>query len=188
MGKRSNFARVEGDCYDTPLAAVKPLLPWLAPKTRFIDPCAGAGDLVEHLIDAGHVFVSGSDIAPRNDYVREVNLLTADRRTFKPEQFDCFITNLPWDRKLLHPMIEHLRSFGRPLWTLIDANWMFTAQAAPYLAYCSKIITVGRVKWIPDSPMTGKDDAAWFRFLPVPTTMMTQFVPKQITKAETKDD
>jgi hypothetical protein len=177
MGKRSNFARKELDTYDTPNAAVAPLLPHLPPKTRFIDPCAGAGDLVEHLLDAGHVFNAGYDLQPRADYIRQCNLLAADRRTFKTKDLDAFITNLPWERKLLHPMIAHLRSFDRPLWTLIDANWMFTAQAEPFLRYCSKIVTVGRVRWIPGSTMTGKDDCAWFLFEPEPV-MFTQFIGK----------
>jgi hypothetical protein len=41
---------------------------------------------------------------------------------------------------------------------------MFTKQAAPYLPYCRKIVTIGRVKWIEDSLYTGKDDSAWFHF------------------------
>jgi hypothetical protein len=35
MGKRSDFPRVHRDDYETPAAAVLPLLPWLAPATRF---------------------------------------------------------------------------------------------------------------------------------------------------------
>lgn len=27
-----------------------------------------------------------------------------------------------------------------------------------------KIVSVGRVKWIEDSPHTGKDDCAWYMF------------------------
>jgi hypothetical protein len=46
-----------------------------------------------------------------------------------------FITNPPWTRELLHPMIEYLvQSSSYSSWT-----------------YCRKIVSVGRVKWIPDS-------------------------------------
>ena len=43
----------------------------------------------------------------------------------------------------------------------LDANWLFTAQAAAYMPRVRKIIIIGRVKWIPGTTMTGKDDAIW---------------------------
>jgi len=49
-----------------------------------------------------------------------------------------------------------------------DADWAHTAQAAPYLAYCARIVSVGRVKWIPDSKMQGKDNAEWYLFMVEP--------------------
>lgn len=44
MGKRSAFKRAPRDLYPTPLEAVRPLLPHLAPATRYVEPCAGDGD------------------------------------------------------------------------------------------------------------------------------------------------
>ena len=81
---------------------------------------------------------------------------------------DHIITNPPWDRKILHPMIEHFASM-RPTWLLFDADWMHTKQSTPYMDYCQKIVSVGRVKWIPDSKMTGKDNCAWYLFDQDPT-------------------
>ena len=37
-------------------------------------------------------------------------------------------------------------------------------QAAPFMASCSDIVAIGRVKWIEGSKHTGKDNYAWFRF------------------------
>jgi hypothetical protein len=74
-----------------------------------------------------------------------------------------FITNPPWDRKILHPLIVHL-SDQAPTWLLFDADWMHTRQAAPFMPRLRKIVSVGRVKWIPDSTMTGKDNCAWYLF------------------------
>jgi hypothetical protein len=76
---------------------------------------------------------------------------------------NCIITNPPWDRKILHPMIEHFSAM-RPTWLLFDADWMHTKQSAPFMPYLRKIVSVGRVKWIPDSKMTGKDNCAWYLF------------------------
>ena len=47
---------------------------------------------------------------------------------------------------------------------LLDANWLFTQQAAPLLPRLRTVVTVGCVKWIPNSSFTSKDDAAWLLF------------------------
>lgn len=158
MGKRSTFERRPRDTYDTPFEAVVPLLRFLPPSTRFAEPCAGDGALIRHLGQAGHACVDAVDIEPRGPGIRQQDALT-----FECDGAAVYITNPPWTRSVLHPLIKHL-SDHRPTWLLLDANWAFTKQAAPLLLRCSKIVTIGRVKWIPDSKMTGKDDACWFLF------------------------
>lgn len=158
MGKRSSFERRERDCYDTPHAAVLPLLPHLSPRTRFCEPCAGSGLLMDHLTAAGHVCARARDIEPRREDIERKDALTT-----LTGNIDCFITNPPWDRKILHPLIVFL-SDQHPTWLLFDADWSHTRQAAPYLPRLRKIVSVGRVKWIPDSPFTGKDNCAWHLF------------------------
>jgi len=159
MSKRApQFERRERDFYPTPREAVLPLLPHLAMPTRFAEPCAGDGALVDALQSAGHLCCCASDIAPRRDDIAE-----ADAFGGPWVGFDCLITNPPWDRKVLHPLIDHL-SAQLPTWLLFDADWMHTRQSAPYLPFCRKIVSVGRVKWIPDSPFTGKDNCAWYLF------------------------
>lgn len=114
------------------------------------------------------------DIEPRSVFVQKKNMLGITREDLNGAS--CCITNPPWSRTLLHALILHLRTLDIPAWLLIDANWMFTGQAIPYLKYCRTIATVGRVKWIPGTKMTGKDDAAWFLFLPYQTN--TRFFGK----------
>ena len=152
MGKRSNFIRKKNDFYPTPHGAVLPLLPWIKPKTKFIEPCVGEGDLVRHLETRGHRCVSSYDLP--------------DDATTK--QYDVgdgviFITNPPWTRQLLHPMIDNLRNQAET-WLLFDAGWMHTRQAKDYLPYCHMIVSVGRVKWIPDSKYGSLDDSCWYMF------------------------
>jgi hypothetical protein len=60
------FERRSRDGYPTPAAAVASLLPWLPPRTRFVEPCPGAGALVGHLTGAGHVCVGAYDL-PNHD-------------------------------------------------------------------------------------------------------------------------
>ncbi len=162
MGKRSDFERFERDFYPTPQAAVIPLLPHLSPRTRFVEPCAGNGALIDHLEAAGHTCVGAWDIEPqRSDIERHDARETRETLVTNP---DChFITNPPWRRDVLHALIIHLSS-QHPTWLLFDADWIHTRQAAPYLPLLRKVVSVGRVKWIPDSKFTGKDNCAWHLF------------------------
>ena len=169
MGKRSSYARIERDFYKTPYEAVLPLLAHLSPGTEFVEPCAGDGALVRHLEKHGHACVDAFDIEPQDGGIDRADALLA---RYSAECGEVCITNPPWDRKILHPLIEHWRN-QMPTWFLFDADWMHTRQAAPFLPYCHKIVSVGRVKWIEGSTMTGKDNAAWYRF--EATSGVTQF-------------
>lgn len=160
MGKRSNFERVERDFYPTPYEAVVPLLPHIQPKIYYVEPCAGDGALFNHLARHGHVCYGKYDIEPRGDGIEQADAL--DLRL--PLAADYFVTNPPWDRKILHPMIEHFRVQRMGCWLLFDADWMHTKQSAPYMKYCEKIVSVGRVKWIEGTANTGKDNCAWYKF------------------------
>jgi len=190
MGKRSNFERNERDFYPTPVSAVEPLISHLPERFTYIEPCSGDGALIRALSSFEGVAHGGkfcpileyaSDISPSwkvkpltvfaghdeqppncghgfRAYVRDAfDIEDADGNV------DFFITNPPWSRDVLHPMLVHLSAI-RPTFLLFDADWMHTKQAAPYLIYCKKIISVGRVKWIPGSRHTGKDNAAWYLF------------------------
>lgn len=158
MGKRSNFERVPRDYYPTPPEAVAPLLPHLSPRTRFCEPCAGNGALLDELVRHGHVCARARDIEPQREDIERKDALTT-----LTGNIDCFITNPPWDRKILHPLIEHL-SNQTPCWLLLDADWPHTKQSARYINRLRKIISIGRVKWIPGSKMTGKDNCCWYLF------------------------
>lgn len=165
MGKRSSYARIDRDCYDTPREAVVPLLPFLPPASHFIEPCAGAYDLAHHLECAGHVCLAAADIAPRDRRVARVEggALHIDITDPALAHAALFVTNPPWSREVLHPIIAHLSS-ARPSWILLDADWMHTRQAAPFMDICRAAISVGRVKWFPNSRHSGQDNCAWYLF------------------------
>ena len=159
MGKRSNFKRFKHDAYDTPPEAVIPLLPFLLDNTKFVEPCAGRCHLIWALEDHGHICIFRSDIGPNYDN----GVLMRDALKIERALGECYITNPPWSRPILHPIILHLSKLA-PTWLLLDADWMHTKQARPYLARCQKIISIGRVKWIKDSKYTGKDNCCWYLF------------------------
>lgn len=157
MGKRSSFERVPRDFYPTPCAAVTPLLPHLSVRVDYAEPCAGNGALIDSLAVAGHCCVFASDIEPRAEGMHERDARSLE---LKPP---LFITNPPWERPTLHAIIVNL-SRQAPTWLLFDADWMHTRQAIPYLPLLRKVVSVGRVKWIPDSLFTGKDNCCWHLF------------------------
>ena len=160
MGKRSDFERVERDFYPTPYEAVIPLIPHLKSGQTFIEPCAGDGRLIKHLELHGLNCVYACDLSPQAPGIEKRDVLFFDSRL---PSADLIITNPPWCRDSLHPMID-IFSGQADTWLLFDADWMHTIQAAPFKNLCQKIVSVGRVQWIEGSETSGMDNAAWYLF------------------------
>ena len=158
MGKRSDFERQPRDFYPTPMEAVEPLLEHLPEDFPFTEPCAGNGTLINHLETKG-ICMWASDIEPQAEGIYKYNY--SDVGFIELTESEYVITNPPWDRKILHPMIEYFAPRIRT-WLLFDADWMHTKQSVPYMKMCSKIVSVGRIKWFGN--MTGKDNCAWYLF------------------------
>lgn len=163
MGKRSEFPRRKNDAYLTwDKRAVPPLLPHLAGFKRFVEPCAGAGHLVDQLELAGLQCVQAYDVAPGRTDIEVGDVLTAHL----PPHADFFITNPPWSRPLLHGIIEQLAPRAQA-WLLFDWDWCATKQARPYLQrYCHAVVPIGRLRWIEGSDHDAKDACAWYLFGP----------------------
>lgn len=157
MGKRSNYERIPRDFYPTPYEAVIPLLPFV--QGTFCEPCAGDGALIRHLEVNGLLCNAAYDIEPQ-----ECSIIKGNAFDLSVVGANQIITNPPWGRDILHPMISHFRNLA-PTWLLFDADWMHTVQSAPYMPYCAKIVSVGRVQWIPDSESTGMDNCCWYLFV-----------------------
>ncbi|AUR35800.1 hypothetical protein PhaeoP18_01526 [Phaeobacter piscinae] len=163
MGKRSTFKRRKNDLYRTPWDPVPLLAPHLPTRFRYAEPCAGNGRLIDHLRWIGGTCTEAVDINPGRGDVTQGNALHWTP-TAKPRRpLDYIITNPPWSREILHPLILRLSGLC-PTWLLFDADWCHTLQAQPYLRHCRKIVSVGRVKWIEGSKHTGKDNCAWHLF------------------------
>lgn len=176
MGKRSpgQFERKPRDLYPTPDEAIWPLLPYLKPGTRFIEPCAGDGRMIEALQIAGHVCVGAFDIEPQDECIKRNDATTWKRAPNIIYDDFMLITNPPWRRSILHEIIVNLYR-QHPTWLLFDADWMHTKQAIPFLSGCHKVVSVGRVKWEPDSKHQGKDNCAWYLFADRPRRSEIEF-------------
>ncbi|HZZ24293.1 MAG TPA: hypothetical protein VFE60_17665 [Roseiarcus sp.] len=169
MGKRSNYKRRARDAYNTPLSATAPLLTQLAPRTRFIEPCVGAGQLVEHLVAAGHVLVSAHDLP-----------VDARHASYSVPPGVIFVSNPPyWGlAKDLHPLIINL-SDQAPAWLLLPADWLHNRSSAALMTRLRVIVSVGRVKWMPGTPFVGMENAAWYLFGRPDAQVATIFIGRQ---------
>lgn len=177
MGKRSDFQRNARDFYRTPRLAVLPLLDHLPDEFTYWEPCAGDGALKD-IIPGCRM---ASDIEPMRSDIRRFDALSSFA-AIGTVDVDFIITNPPWSRDkksgyILHRMIAHFSAL-RPTWLLFDADWVHTKQSTPFMPWLRKIVSVGRVKWIPDSKMTGKDNCAWHLF-DQHTSGPTEFVGRQ---------
>jgi hypothetical protein len=159
MGKRSDIKRRANDAYYTwDKRALPALLKYLPEHSTFCEPCAGAGHLIDQLEDAGHFCIEAYDIDPQ-----EHGIYQRDAMAIKSSDAQFFITNPPWTRSILHPMIMHLASI-KPTWLLFDADWMHNLSSLPYLKHCKMIVSTPRIKWIEGTDQAGKDNCAWYLF------------------------
>jgi len=163
MGKRSDFKRVPRDFYSTPMSAVRPLLAHLPDASTFVEPCAGDGALVDHLEHWGHAAKQACDLHPMRG---DVHTLNAFDITVCPASM--FITNPPWPAigQKGDPAISlalHLSDIA-PTWFLLSSDFKHNKYFKRLEPRCRKIVSVGRVKWIPDSKGPGKDNCAWYLF------------------------
>lgn len=170
MSKRANnFERKPRDFYKTPQKAIEPLIPHLGKDYSYIEPCAGDGALVEHLNMYGYKCVLAFDIEPQNNLICKKDALKFNYNGKN------IITNPPWDRKILHPMIKNMIETAGDVWLLFDADWIHTKQSKELIKNCHKIVSIGRLKWIEGSKYTGKDNCCWYLFKKEKTTN-TQFI------------
>lgn len=73
------------------------------------------------------------------------------------------------NKKRKHPesdiqraIVKHLAGIA-PTWTLLPWDFAANVYFGGVAAWCSDIVPIGRVKWIPGSPSAGVDNCAWYR-------------------------
>lgn len=160
MGKRSNFEKVPRDFYPTidPNAIPQTFVNQIRGR-YYAEPCCGAGDLVDLLADVA-MCKWESDVDYRG-CGKKWDAMKLSRHEL--EKCEVIITNPPYTRKVLLPMIDHLTSL-KPTWLLLPADMMHNKYFSDYMKRCRKVISVGRLKWIKGSPHTSTDNYAWYLF------------------------
>lgn len=178
MSKRSpRFERRPRDFYQTPVEAIPALAAHLPPQFTFAEPCAGDGTLIRHLEAIGGHCVAAYDIAPRHDGVQRADALRLSFGDMKGARY--VITNPPWSRPVLGALISHYAAYTGDVWFLFYGDWPHTQWAAPLMKSIRKIVSVGRLQWIPGSKCSGMDNVAWYQISSTSATA-TQFFGRAI--------
>lgn len=158
MGKRSDFQRVAKDFYPTtdPRAIPEVFIKEIRGKT-YAEPCCGMGDLVDLLADIA-ICRWESDIEYRGaGKVWDAMCLSSHEL----EKCSLIVTNPPYAKQVLLPMIDHFISL-KPTWLLLPSDLMHNQYFGSYMRKCSKVISVGRIKWFEDSKHTSTDNFCWY--------------------------
>ena len=159
------FKRLGRDSYDSPPRVLWPLLAHVPAGTTFAEPCAGQGNIIRHLaLDDIHCRYA-SDIHPRQ---RNSPMKIEKRDALKVTAAmlrgcDMVISNPPWTTDIMHAIVEHFLPLI-PAWYLWSADWLHNKESAYLVTRCSKIVSVGRVCWFPETGIAGKDNCIWCYF------------------------
>jgi hypothetical protein len=167
VGKRESVKQVrhERDYYATvdPVAAdiLNSFFVFNYP-TRFIEPCAGNGQLARDLCKYKRLYCAGMcDIEPQDEYIIQRNCLSLTKDDCS--NVDYFITNPPFTWTSLQPILDTLPKL-LPTWLLLPADMMHNVRMGPYMKKCSTVLSIGRMYWFEDKPIKGVDNFAWFCF------------------------
>jgi len=165
IGKRSEFERAPRDFYSTPEGAFKPIAKYFNEGLIFCEPCAGDGRLIGHIERwvVGSLCAFAMDIEPKQAHILEGDSINIPAEGL--DGCDCIITNPPYTWSVLSNMMDVWIPLI-PTVLLLPADYMHNVRFAKYLKHCTLIQTVGRVKWIEGSTMSGKDNYAWYFFTP----------------------
>jgi hypothetical protein len=158
MGKRSDYNKILKDYYPTTDAnAITPKLVEFIKGKTFAEPCCGTGDLTELLTDTA-ICRWESDVEHRGcGKIWDAMYLTKNEL----QKCDLIITNPPFSRDVLLPMIDHFISL-KPTWLLLPADYIHNKYFSSYMSKCSKVVSVGRLKWFKDSKHSSTDNFAWY--------------------------
>lgn len=167
MAKRSTFALDLLGRYDTPPAAVVPLLPHLpVPGPVYWEPCAGCGALISALERWADCAVA-TDIEPRAEGIYRMPGDHVAPGDLDGSGIDMIITNPPWPRggRAGDPALSLIKVWSalRPTWCLLAADFMHNLYFRDLAPICRKIVSVGRVSWAGNGK-AGTENAAWYLF------------------------
>jgi hypothetical protein len=172
MGKYGGegYEKVPKDRYITPRTGVERLAEYFDLEgVTYVEPCFANGNLSRWLSEFGAREIYRSGLEPEVENVDLCDVLSDGQQRWAEfgKKADCILTNPPWSRNLLHPMIE-LFSDVAPTLLLFDANWINTKQARPFQDRLVAVFPAGRHRWFAgqegDKGLAPKEDTSWYLF------------------------
>jgi len=172
MGKRSDEERKPNDYYPTPLLGLSRAIDIigkdLPPGQVYAELCAGDGALIRHFVELGfHNPAIAYDIEP--PLTAGEGIMTGDGTD--PEILEhvktltnLIITNPPWSWHMLEPLLDAWLQNNFTVWLLLASDFSENVRSSLFMAHCTDRIPIGRLKWIPGTKQTGKDNCSWYRF------------------------
>jgi hypothetical protein len=156
MSKTSKkFKRRAHDEYITPIEATLPLRPFLREIRTFAEPCCNQRQLVGHLEPVGPICIHSDDIQHGTDAL--VDPILAQLIV------DAIITNPPYTWSVLKAMLVLFPKIA-PTWLLLEADFKYRAQSAPFMRFCSDVVPIGQIRWFPGTKHKSFKHYAWYRF------------------------
>lgn len=133
--------------FQTPKEAIIPLLPYLKKEWLIWECACGKGNIVNYLESEGFMIL-GSDILGGTDFL-----------TWKPEKFDCIITNPPYSIK--QKFLERCYELGKPFALLLPLTTFETVKRQSlFKKYAVEVIFLpNRINF--ETP-SGKGSGSWF--------------------------
>ena len=170
MGKRSpgHDARPR-DFWPTPPEGIRPLLRLsdeVQPSKRFIEPCAGDGALVSGLEMNGWTCELALDLEPQVPGILKHDASMLSRREeLRGIDDPLIVTNPPWARKLIEPLLDDWFTFAHQIWLLHPLDWLANQWMGRFNRHIDMIVPIGRVSWLQNG-QAGKENSTWVRYTP----------------------
>ena len=163
---QKKHAKGEGDDFQTPEYAVKPLLDYISYHWTIWEPACGKGNIVRFFKNWGYK-CRGTDILEGRDFL-----------TWEPGRYDCIVTNPPYSLK--NEFIARCFELGKPFALLLPYTALETPERqAYYKTHDIQLIFMDtRVKF--ETP-SGEGSGSWF---PVMWLTWGMGLPKQLNWAE----
>lgn len=190
---RSDFEKIPIDQYFSFDPRIGEALSVYLPETfTFIEPFAGQGDLINQILyrKSNAECIEAYDIN-NNKITENYTIKKQDiRETLFNKVPDLFISNPPFSRsymKLTKEIILRTSNIASS-WYLLPFATACNKGFNEQMSRCSKVVPVGRVRWIPHSEHDETKDIAWFKFQREPCITVleerhiSKYTPSRVTE------
>jgi hypothetical protein len=174
---------VQDSYWPSPAEVITPGLVKHIKGLRYAEVCAGNGKLIRHLQPYAKC-VWASDVYSRHGKVVErcaLSLTAAEMRT------RLVITNPPFSSKFLYRFLDHCIEECLTTWLFLPMDFGLRVTSAFVMPFCERIVAIGPVRFIEDSPSKGETNFAWFKFVPRKTRTIFEAIPPRFNSSKVPD-